>query len=251
MSWTIIGYVILAAAANVVGGLIIFLKRDWSERGVSALMALSAGLLIAITVLDLIPEVMKRNESSPIFILGGLVFLFLIQQYVAPRVTKRDGKESDGPNRAVAGSVLGMVVHAFFDGFSIITSFGLNFSLGLTVFIALLLHKIPAGVTVSSLVFSLTLDKKRGLISTVFMAISTLVGGSVGFILTDIYLPNEGTLALILAVTAGILLYVGAADLLPSVAAKRDRLVSWFVVIGIVIFFLLQQIIGQLGIAIE
>lgn len=244
MSWTMIVYVMLAGAANVAGGFIIFLKRNWSERGVNALTALSAGLLLALTLLDMIPSVVKGNANSPIFILGGLVFLFLLQQYVRPKEIKKDHGESSESSQGILGSVVGLTVHAFFDGFSIITSFGLNFSLGLTVFIALLLHKIPVGATISSLVFSLSLDKKKGLGSTVLMGLSTILGGVVGFLLTDIYLPDEGTLSLVLAVTAGVLLYVGASDLLPSVRGKHDRFVSWFVVFGIVIFYLIELILG-------
>ncbi len=40
----------------MIGGLVFVLKRDWSRKGLNALMALSAGILIAIAILDFIPE---------------------------------------------------------------------------------------------------------------------------------------------------------------------------------------------------
>ncbi|MEK5400438.1 hypothetical protein [Paenibacillus sp. FSL K6-2859] len=51
------------------------LKRDWSRKGLNALMALSAGILIAIAILDFIPESLEHDSSSPIFILIGVLVL--------------------------------------------------------------------------------------------------------------------------------------------------------------------------------
>ncbi|HEX7064651.1 MAG TPA: ZIP family metal transporter, partial [Bacillales bacterium] len=161
MTLGIMGYVLAAAAANVVGGFIIFIKKDWSERGINLLLALSAGLLLAITLVDLIPEVMADSESSPIYILASVAVVFLLQQYFAPH-HGHGGEQVQAFTRSrntVTGLKVGMSIHTFFDGFSIIAGFALDITLGIAVFVAIILHKIPDGVTIASVVFSLTRDK--------------------------------------------------------------------------------------------
>lgn len=241
MSVEMIGYVLLAAAANVAGGFIIFVRKDWSDRGMHALMALSAGLLLAIAVLDLIPEVVPASPLSPVFILVGILIIFFTQQFVMPH--SHVGKNNDHIAHfqgTVASSTVGMLIHTFFDGFSIVASFELDFRLGITVFVALLLHKIPDGITISSIVFSLTQNKKKALGSAILMGVSTLGGAVLGWLLTGVYFPNEMMLVVALSISAGIFLYVAGTDLLPSINAARDRLLPLLVFLGILIYFLLQ-----------
>lgn len=80
----IIFYVITAALANVLGGFVIFLKKNWSRRSLYALMALSSGLLFSIAIMDLVPEALEIMKSSSIYIILGFGIIFLFQQLVAP-----------------------------------------------------------------------------------------------------------------------------------------------------------------------
>lgn len=67
-NWGSLFYVFLAVVANVIGGLVFLLKRDCSRKGLNDPMSLSAGILIAIAILDFIPESLEHDSSSPIFI---------------------------------------------------------------------------------------------------------------------------------------------------------------------------------------
>lgn len=249
MSWDLIGYVLLAAAANIVGGFIIFVKKNWSDRGLNVLMAVSAGLLLAITVVDLLPEVMTANTAfSPFFIIGSMAAIFLIQHYVSPHVHPgEDVHHLSRSGSTVAGLVVGMAIHTFFDGFSIVASFGLDEHLGFAVFLAVILHKIPEGVTVTSIVFSFSRSKKRAMGSAILLGSSTLAGAVLAWLLTGVYFPNESMLVIALSISAGIFLYVAGTDLLPVVRAAKDRLLPWFVVLGVTIYFILRWILEQFG----
>jgi ZIP family zinc transporter/zinc and cadmium transporter len=239
--------VILAALANIAGGLIIFIKKEWSKRALGALMAVSAGLLLSIAVLDLIPDVMESHTVSPVFILIGLLIIFFIQQWAAPHFHHGEDVHSGAQSKsAVTGSVVGMIVHTFFDGFSIVASFEVDIRLGITVLIAIFLHKIPDGVTISSIVFSFSRNKKRAVEAAVLMGVATLVGGFCAWLVTGFYFPNEAALSIALSVTAGIFLYVAATDLLPVINGARDRLMSLFFFLSILAYFILQWGLEQL-----
>ncbi|HET7579255.1 MAG TPA: ZIP family metal transporter [Bacillales bacterium] len=248
MSWGLMGYVVLAAAANVAGGFIIFLKKDWSDRALHALMALSAGLLLAITLADLIPEVMKQSGFSPVYILISLAGMFLLQQWVEPHTHGHGEYQQEGRSKSTVTSLtIGMSIHTFFDGFSIIASFALDVRLGLTVLLAIFLHKIPDGVTISSVVFSFSRNKKKGLGSAVIMGVVTIAGGLAAWLLTEGGSAGGSTLVIALSISAGIFLYIANAELLPAIREAQDRLLPWFVAIGIAAYFLLDWLLGQLG----
>lgn len=248
MSWEMMGYVVLAAAANVAGGFVIFMKKDWSDRAVYALMALSAGLLLAITLADLIPAVITKSSSSPFYILASLAAIFLLQQWIEPHAhTSGEHHHSGHSKSTVTGLTVGMTIHTFFDGFSIIASFALNVQLGITVLIAIFLHKIPDGITISSVIFSLSRDKKKAVGAAIIMGIATVAGGVAAWFLTGAGSSNGGMLVVALSISAGIFLYIANVELLPAVSATRDRMLAWFVAGGIAAYFVLHWMLNQLG----
>ncbi|WP_254865256.1 hypothetical protein [Solibacillus isronensis] len=54
-----------------------------------------------------------------------------------------------------------MLIHTFFDGISIVASFIIDERIGFVVLIGVLLHKIPNGLTISSIVFTSLGSKKK------------------------------------------------------------------------------------------
>jgi ZIP family zinc transporter/zinc and cadmium transporter len=241
MNWSIFLFVMLTACANVVGGLMFVMKQSWSRRGIHALMALSAGLLMAIAILDFIPDALEHESSSPVFILLGVIAVYFFQQYVAGHF--HFGEEThvhDHVKSTTVGAMTGMLIHTFFDGLSIAASFEVDFSLGITVFIAVLLHKIPDGLTISSIIFTLLQDRKKAIGAALLLGISTLTGAVAAFVLSDFYLPGEQIAAVSIAFSSGIFLYVAATDLLPVVNTAGDRRSALYFFVGILLYYLLQ-----------
>lgn len=241
-------FVLLAALANIIGGLIIFVKKDWSRRGLLGLMALSSGLLFALTILDLLPEVIPSSSLSPIFILLGILCIFFFQQFVATHFHfGEEVHQSSHSNSTVIGAFGGMLIHTFFDGFSIVASFEVNIQLGVTVLIAILIHKIPDGLTISSIVLSSSNNKKKALWSTFSTSLSTILGACAALILSQFSLPQEEMTTLALSFSAGIFLYVAGTDLLPVVNASDDRKVSFIFFVGVLLYFILQFAIHHIA----
>lgn len=241
MNWSSFLFVLLAACANVMGGLLFVLKQKWTQRGLHSLMALSAGLLMAIAILDFIPDSLEHQSSSPVFILLGVLAVYFFQQFVAGHF--HFGNETHVHRHVkstTVGAMTGMLIHTFFDGVSIAASFEVNFGLGITVFIAVILHKIPDGLTISSIIFSLFHDRKKAIGGAILLGLSTLLGAITASVLADHYLPNEQFIAVAIAFSAGIFLYVAATDLLPVVNAAGDRRAAIFFFIGILLYFVLQ-----------
>lgn len=240
-------YVLLAAVANIFGGLIILWKKDWSKTGLNSLMAISAGMLLSIGIIDLAPEALEVNHKNGVFILLGIILIYFFQQFVASHFHFGEETHHHGnSNSAIVGAMLGMMIHTFFDGFSIVASFEINFSLGLTVLLAILLHKIPDGLTISSIVLSLLGNRKVAFYSAVLLGASTLLGAFVAELLSKGNIVSEDITSAALSVTAGIFIYVACTDLLPEVNKSENRLISSFFILGIIIYFLIKELLSPI-----
>ncbi|OXT17204.1 ZIP family metal transporter [Bacillus sp. OG2] len=244
----ILFYVLTAAFANILGGFVIFLKKNWSRRGLNALMALSAGILFTIAIMDLIPEAIELYESSPIYIVLGFCLIFLFQQFLAPHFHFGEETHKHSHSQTTTlGALMGMLVHTFFDGVSIVASFKIDERIGFVVLIAVLLHKIPDGLTISSIVFANLKSRKKAIGASVLLGISTIMGAFAALYFTQFFLVDSSILAIALSITAGIFLYIATADLLPVVSATEDRSVIPFFFVGILLYYMLHWIFEQLA----
>ncbi|MEO4052820.1 ZIP family metal transporter [Solibacillus sp. CAU 1738] len=246
----ILFYVFVAAFANIVGGLLIFLKRAWSSRGLFSLMALSAGILLSIALIDIIPESIEMSKSSPVFIILGFGLIYLFQQLLTPHnhSPNKTHKHSHGTS---AGTLIGMLIHTFFDGISIVFSFQLDKTTGFVVLLAVLLHKIPEGLTISSIVYANYRNKRKAIKSAILLGISTILGAIAAVSISQIFGSNTLILAIALSITAGIFLYIATVDLLPTVTATKDNIVIFYFFGGILLYFAIHIILDNLPINIH
>lgn len=241
MNWGIAGFVVLASVANVFGGFIIFIKKDWSRRSLNALMALSAGVLVSIAFLDLIPEAIHEDANSAMFILLGFMSIFFFQQFVAAHFHFGEETHRHGhPKSAATGAFMGLMIHTFFDGLSIVASFSVDIRLGVTVLFAVLLHKIPDGLTISSIVFAIYQNKQKAIWAAIMLGVSTITGAVVAVLLSGMFMSHEQMITIAISFTAGIFLYVAGTDLLPVINRTEDRPVSSLFFVGVLLYFLLQ-----------
>src|SRR5437016_9644699 len=115
------------------------------------MVALSAGFMVSVALLDLTPDAIKANgESAALIILLGYLLVHLTQHTLAPHF--HFGEETHHVSKIVSHSALaGLLLHTFVDGVAIVSAFAVDRALGVLVFMAILLHKLPEGLAISSL----------------------------------------------------------------------------------------------------
>lgn len=205
--------VLLAAAlASCIGGLLLCL-RAWSRKALFAMISAGAGLLLAITMLDLMPHVIQGESSRMMpFVLVGFAALFALELLV-----KAAGGEIG--STGVIGVLGGFLLHAFVEGVSLVASLKVDAEVGMSVLLAMLLHKIPDGVTVASLMLAATNSRKKALWGATSLGIATIVGAC-SFGLAERFFPPDWS-SVMLAMTTGIFLYVSASHLVPYIVQAR------------------------------
>ena len=226
----IILYGLVAALANVVGGLLI-VRRSWRPDFLKYFVALGAGYMLAVAVLEMIPESMARTVLAPFLVLGGYLIVHFFEHTITPHFhfgEETHSREVMKPGVGIS-SLLGLIIHTFFDGVSIASGFLVSRPLGLLIFVAVLLHKIPEGFTVSSVMLSSGRSRRFALMAAVALGVSTIVG--VLLMSLTRHLVDYG-----LPLTAGVALYVSASDLMPEVNKEPGVRVALVVFGGVLLF---------------
>lgn len=251
----------LAALANLIGGLLIVSSGAHRREAklLKYLVALGAGFMLAAIFIEIIPETITlwsagmtgANAAEGIvgattLLLGGYLLIQLFEHTVAPHFhfgAETHPEHLIRPSAAYA-AIGGLTIHTFFDGVSIASAFLVNLRVGLLVFIAIMLHKLPEGFTVASIMLASGRSSRKAAAAALAIGAATFVG------VVGVALMSErikGSVAYALPFSAGVTLYVAASDLIPEVnrSEEKNPLVSIVVFAGVALFYLLHRLIPR------
>lgn len=246
MRLTIVLYGLVAACAELLGGSLVVLRKRWPRAVQEYLLALSSGFILALVFLELVPESIRAvGEEAPLYMLLGYSVLHFFEHTVVGHLhfgeeTHRDVMVS---KIASVSTFSGLFIHAFFDGFAISVGMQFNFYLGVLIFIAVLLHKIPEGLTIASVMLAAEHRRRTAFLASVAIGVATMLGVVSVFLLTGV---NERIVGLAFAFSAGIATYVGASDLIPEINHSRNRVIPILVFGGMILFYLGTSVFGSL-----
>ena len=232
---------LIAALANVAGGLILVSRREWNDLILRYFVGLGAGFMLATTLVHMLPEAVARSERGPLLILAGYFLVHFFEHTVAPHF--HFGEETHAhamkAPRASWTALAGLSVHAFFDGLSIASGLAVSQALGLLVFMAILLHKLPEGFTVASIALASGQGRSGALRSSLVLAAATLLG--------SLSLLDPSWVGVALPLSTGVTLYVAASDLIPEVNSIRGVKMAATVFIGVAFSLLGAEILELAG----
>ena len=240
---------LLAAAANVIGGLILFPSKVHTNFRplLRFILALGAGFMLSVSFIEVLPKTVELWQmpgtsgslyTPMVLLLVGYMLTQLFEHTIAPHFHLGEEVHSDNliSTRSAYTATGGLMIHCFFDGISIAAAAQLDIRIGVLVFIAVFLHKFPEGFTIGSMMLAAGRGFREVLLATSLVGITTLVG-VVSFYLVGTQIGFSVAYALPLA--CGVTIYVAASDLIPEVnhhGGKRP-LVALFVFAGVALFF--------------
>src|ERR1043165_6479999 len=250
---------LLAAAANLLGGFVLIKSgaHRLGERFLKYLVALGAGFMLAAIFIEILPETISlwtldlEGKSAAQAIVGAMTLLLagylliqLFEHTIAPHFHFGAETHPESVIRPSAAytAIGGLLIHTFFDGVSIAAAFLVNSKVGLLVFIAILLHKLPEGFTVASIMLASGRSARKARIASLAIGAATIAGViCVALLCTRI----NSAVAYALPFSAGVTLYVAASDLIPEVnhTEEKNPLVSVVVFGGVALFYLLHRVI--------
>jgi zinc and cadmium transporter len=225
-----------AAAANVFGGAII-VQRHWERNYLRYFVALGAGFMLATALVEIFPASLAlRGPSAAFLVLVGYLIIHFCEHILTPHFHfGEETHRSEFMHSHKGYSVLiGLTIHAFFDGIAIASGFIVSSWLGWIIFLAIFLHKIPEGFTVTSVMLASGSSRRIAWGASVLLGATTVAG-----VLTMALLRHEVGFGL--PISAGVTIYVAASDLMPEVNREPGAKMALVVFLGVGLFFLLDH----------
>ena len=132
-------------------------------------------------------------------------------------------------------ALVGLLMHTFVDGVAMASGVRVSEGLGAIVFVAVLLHKFPEGLAISSLFLAAGASRTRAIGAALALGLMTIIG----VVLTDRVglLRDYG-----LAISAGVTLYVGASNLVPEFQDKKGLRIPASFVSGCILYFIARSL---------
>lgn len=224
-------YALAAAAANIIGALAVTTGYRWGLRTLDVSLSVAAGFLISVALVDLLPESIERvGAAGPAIALAAYIAVHLTQHTIGQHF--HFGEETHEVSELVSTTALvGLLMHTFVDGVAVASGLAVSPRLGALVFAAVVLHKFPEGLAISSLFLAAGAGPRKALLAAAALGVTTFAG----VLLTDRipFLLEYG-----LPISAGVTLYVGASNLVPEFQDTPGLRVPLSFVAGCGLYFL-------------
>ena len=232
-----ITYALLSALANVAGALAVAGRARRGMLLLDALIAVAAGFMISVALTQLVPEALARGGSSaPLIMLVGYLAVHLTQHTLTTHF--HFGEETHRVTTAISVSALaGLLMHTFVDGVAIAAGFTVGPQLGLLVFIAVVLHKLPEGLAIASLFLAAGQPPRVAVGAAGALGLTTLLGV---FATNFVHPLAEHGLPL----AAGVTLYVAASNLVPEFQSKRGWSLALYFFGGCGLFLMARALLS-------
>ena len=209
----------LAGMSTLIGIIPIFVKIKNKDKIIASSCAFASGVMICISILDLIPESIKYLGGyfnsflvillCFIFLLLGIIVSMFMDNYI--------DKVSNGGNLFKVGilSMIAIILHNIPEGIVTFIVSNKSIMLGLSICIAIALHNIPEGISIAVPIYYSTGSKIKAIFYTFLAGLSEPIGA----ILTGLFLVNyvnDMILGLLFAFIAGVMIQISSSKLLPT-----------------------------------
>ena len=230
---------LVAGLSTGVGGILSMFQKRSSSRFLCASLGFSAGVMVYLSFVEILPEAIiflqktgKSEQSSNVIALisffTGVVIIGLIDRFVPsrdnpheiPTVLKMvDHTYDDNIDhhlmRTGVFSAIAITIHNIPEGLATFSSFMAEPHIGISIAIAIAIHNIPEGIAVAVPLYFATGKRRKSLIIATLSGLSEMLGALLGLLLFSVTNTNF-MVGIVLAATAGIMIYISFDELLPT-----------------------------------
>ena len=206
---------LLASLATLFGGWLVVRFLQGRASTMRLISGIAAGYLLSAALVRIIPESLEQGgEGTAFWVLGGFLLVHVMEHGITMHFHYGEETHVDGGRMTGIMALVGLSLHSFMDGLALAAAVHSSSNLGLFMFMALLLHRIPEGATISSIFLARGFGKRGALLASAGLAAATLIGAM-----------SQSALHLspapVLALAGGLVIYVASSDLLPEVQKER------------------------------
>lgn len=248
--WLALVLSVLAALADTVGGALTVV-RQLTRGQIAAFTSIGAGFLLGATLLDRLPSTLQSMPKRGVtYILVGYLLVLTLevvrQQRSAQRHEHHASHTHDIPFQGGTVALISMMVHTFMDGVVIAGALEANRAEGILMFVAVTMHKIPEGLTISAISLNESTSRARAFTWAFLLTCSTIVGAVI-----TIALGALGGLGVnvIMSLATGTFLFISTSDLVPFVRAQVQPRNMLLLFLGTGVFYLSLSLLQSVGLS--
>lgn len=225
----------LAGLSTLLGSIFTFYKFKNKYKILNIALSFASGVMITVSMLDLIPEGYNLLKSSNIALLWLLISInigIIISIFVDKKISGND------LYRIGLISMIGIIIHNIPEGIITYIMCTHNIRLGIPLAIAIALHNIPEGITISLPIYYGGKGRGVAILYTLISGLSEVFGAVIAMIFFK-NIINNYVMGSLLGIIAGIMLYISIYELIPQAIKYKNKKVSIIsFIIGVIIMYL-------------
>lgn len=215
--------ILLLASMSIVATFIGVTLAIWvgrNERMLVAGIGFSAGIMLLISLFELVPQGLSKAGTIPVavaFVLGVTVMAILHWMIPHTHLMHEKGIVGNDSIRTAYLVAFGLILHDFPEGMAMANSYLSSPSLGILVALAIALHNIPEEFAMAAPVVAI--KRKRFLYRAALVSgLAEPLGAMIGLVAVN---ARPGLNPLLMVFAAGAMVFVSVHELIPM--AKRYR----------------------------
>ena len=217
---------LIGSVISLIGGILLFLKKDIAHKYSHLLSSYAAGVLLGTALFDLLPEAIGEAEligdinTVFFYTLLGILFFFVLERFL--HWFHHHGFEEHEVKKGpiIPLLIVGDTIHNFIDGVAIATTFLMSIPLGIITTFAVGAHEIPQEIGDFGIMIKNGLSRKRAIIINFISALASFLGAILAFYFGT---AIEGLAVIFLSIAAGFFLYIALSDLIPEIHHENKK----------------------------
>jgi zinc and cadmium transporter len=193
------------------------LSRDLSQRSLALLLSFSAGVLLGAVFFHMLPETRVLSENIGLPILAGFLLIFVMERFVFVHACEE--RDCDIHHMGIP-AFLGISLHSLLDGLALGAGLLLP-QLGPVVLLAVIIHKMPDSISITSILLSAGWNRRRVAVLGLLFSLTTPAGALLAFVFFRGLSPEN--IAIAIGISSGTFLAIATADILPQVHRIEER----------------------------
>lgn len=236
--WIALALTAFAGLATVLGGVLAVVGKEPSGRGLGAALGLAAGVMIAVSFLEMLPVAVEGlagavGGAATALAVGALAvgaagYVLLERAVPVPAAGVPD--DVDGPDglsrlrlmRLGMVTALAIGLHNVPEGFVTFAGALEDPSVGLALAIAMAVHNVPEGIAVAVPVRTATGSRRRAFAWAAVAGVAEPAGALLGWLLLAPVL-TPGVLGAVYGLVAGVMVALSLHALLPEAQRTGGR----------------------------
>lgn len=217
--WYMVMAIVAGSVLSLLGGATIFLTKKKRAHAITIALPFGAGALLAAAFLDLLPEAVEGAEQALVYALGGFLLFFVLERVLGWfHHHHHHGNEQEKRNKTHVNLVIiGDTIHNAIDGVAIGAAFLVSVPTGIITALAVAAHEIPQEIGDFGILLGKGMRPRRVVLVNLLSSLATVALALVTFWLGG---SNALPIAPILALVAGMFIYIAASDIIPDIHEK-------------------------------